>query len=94
MPSGWHGLLAGRVVPDHPTACEQAVPPQATRLTKRLRYFYNGYPARDSDLYDNLGAEMTVEFARPAYYTVNGDLLGPEMRVAVRKLRRISVIRG
>jgi hypothetical protein len=25
---------------------------------------------------------------------VNGDLLGPEMRVAVRKLRRISVIRG
>ena len=43
---------------------------------------------------DNIGAEMTVEFARPGYYTVNGDLLGPTMRVAVRKLRRISVIRG
>ena len=41
-----------------------------------------------------LAAELKVEFARPAYYTVNGDLLGPEMRVTVRRLRRISVIRG
>jgi diacylglycerol kinase family enzyme len=69
-------------------------PAKATRLSRHLRYFYRGYPARDPDLYDNLGAEMTVEFARPAYYTVNGDLLGPVMRIAVRKLRRISVIRG
>lgn len=69
-------------------------PAKATRLSRRLRQFYKGYPARDPDLYDNLGAEMTVEFARPGYYTVNGDLLGPTMRIAVRKLRRISVIRG
>lgn len=69
-------------------------PATATQLTRRLRYFYNGYPARDPDLYDNISAELKVEFARPAYYTVNGDLLGPVMRVAVRKLRRISVVRG
>jgi len=69
-------------------------PAKATRLTRRLRYFYRGFPARDPDLYDNIGAELTVEFARPGYYTVNGDLLGPAMRVAVRKLRRISLIRG
>ena len=30
----------------------------------------------------------------PAYYTVNGDLLGPVMRIALRRLRRITVIRG
>jgi len=69
-------------------------PAKATQLTRRLRYFYNGYPARDPDLYDNIAAELHVEFSRPAYYTVNGDLLGPEMRVNVRRLRRISVIRG
>jgi len=69
-------------------------PAKATRLTRRLRFFYKGFPARDPDLYDNLAAELKVEFARPAYYTVNGDLLGPEMRVTVRRLRRISVIRG
>jgi len=69
-------------------------PAKATQLTRRLRYFYKGYPARDPDLYDNIAAELHVEFARPAYYTVNGDLLGPEMRVDVRRLRRISVIRG
>ena len=69
-------------------------PARASRLIRRLPRFYRGHPARESALYDNLAAELTVEFARPAYYTVNGDLLGPVMRIALRRLRRISVIRG
>ena len=69
-------------------------PARATRLIRRLRRFYRGFPARDEQLYDNIAAEMHLEFARPGYYTVNGDLLGPVMRVTVRKLRRISIVRG
>jgi diacylglycerol kinase (ATP) len=69
-------------------------PAKASTLIRRLRLFHHGYPTREADLYDNLGAELSVEFARPAYYTVNGDLLGPVMRIALRRLRRITVIRG
>ena len=69
-------------------------PAKASRLTRRLGRFYRGYPAQDAELYDNIAAELNVEFARPSYYTVNGDLLGPVMRVVLRRLRRITVIRG
>ncbi|HZR83715.1 MAG TPA: diacylglycerol kinase family protein [Candidatus Binatia bacterium] len=69
-------------------------PAKGSRLARRLPRFYRGFPAQDPELYDNIGSELLVEFARPAYYTVNGDLLGPTMRIAVRKLRRITVIRG
>jgi diacylglycerol kinase family enzyme len=69
-------------------------PARASRLARRLRYFYRGFPVRDPGLYDNIAEEMHIEFARPSYYTVNGDLLGPVMRTDVRSLRRIAVIRG
>jgi diacylglycerol kinase family enzyme len=69
-------------------------PARATRLVRRLPRFYRGYPANDASLYDNIGAELEVEFARPSYYTVNGDLLGPVMRLRIERLRRITVIRG
>jgi diacylglycerol kinase (ATP) len=69
-------------------------PARGSRLTRRLGRFYRGHPAQDPGLYDNIAAELKVEFARPAYYTVNGDLLGPVMRVVLRRLRRITVIRG
>ena len=69
-------------------------PARATRLVRHLPRFYRGYPPCDPELYDNIGAELDVEFARPTYYTVNGDLLGPATRLRVRRLRRITVIRG
>ncbi len=69
-------------------------PARASRLIRRLARFYHGFPAQDPELYDNIGAELHVEFARPAYYTVNGDLLGPVMRIDLRRLRRIAVLRG
>lgn len=69
-------------------------PATAGRLIRSLPRFREGLPANDPQLYDNIAGEMEVEFARPAYYTVNGDLLGPVMRVRLRRLRRITVIRG
>lgn len=69
-------------------------PARAARLVRCLGRFYRGYPARDPGLYDNIAAELQVEFARPTYYTVNGDLLGPVMRIDLRRLRRIAVLRG
>jgi len=69
-------------------------PARATRLVRRLPRFYRGFPANDPELYDNVGASLEVEFARPTYYTVNGDLLGPAMRLRLSRLRRITVIRG
>jgi diacylglycerol kinase family enzyme len=69
-------------------------PAKASRLARHLGRFYRGFPTQDPEVYDNIGAELNVEFARPAYYTVNGDLLGPVMRITVSRLRRIAVIRG
>jgi diacylglycerol kinase family enzyme len=69
-------------------------PARAARLIRRLYRLHEGFPPEDPEVYDNIGADVHVEFARPAYYTVNGDLLGPVMRIDLRRFRRISVIRG
>ncbi|MBU6282699.1 hypothetical protein KGQ64_10695 [bacterium] len=69
-------------------------PARAMRLIRRLPRFRKGFPANDPQLYDNLAGEMQVEFARPSWYTVNGDLLGPVRRIELRRLRRITVVRG
>lgn len=69
-------------------------PARASRLIRNLPRFRRGLPANDPQLYDNVAGEMNVEFERPAWYTINGDLLGPVMRVSLRRLRRIQVIRG
>lgn len=69
-------------------------PARASALIGRLPRYWHGCPAEHPEMYDNLAAEMRIEFAEPTHYTVNGDLLGPVERLELRALRRIAVVRG
>jgi diacylglycerol kinase family enzyme len=63
-------------------------------VLKKLRRLRRGFPMEEPTLYDNLARRVTVRFARPAPYMVDGDLVAPVGELDVTAGPRITFIRG
>ena len=75
---GYFHLLAGRL--------------HAWQLVTRLRRIRRGWPLDVETLYDNLGRDVRVEFARPTHYMIDGDVLEAVSGLNVRSGPRLTII--
>lgn len=71
-----------------------AGPAKATELLGRLWRFFRGFPAGLDTLHDTMAREVTIEFAEPTSYTINGEVLGPVRELRLRPGPRVSFISG
>jgi len=71
-----------------------AGPATATQLLGRLARFFRGFPANLEQLHDTMAREVTVEFAEPTAYTINGELLDPVRVLKLGVGPRVSFISG
>ena len=66
--------------------------PRVTQLARRVPHLKAGWPMRVDGLYDNLAQRVSVEFATPTKYMVDGDVLEPVSRLTLAAGPRIDVI--
>ncbi len=71
-----------------------AGPSTPGQLLLRLGRFFRGNPARLDTLYDNMGRSLTIEFAEPQAFTINGDILEPVSLLRLEGGPRVAFIRG
>jgi diacylglycerol kinase family enzyme len=67
-------------------------PIPATRLIRRIVRIYRGFPTYEPLLCDNLGQRMVIQFFRPSYYMLDGDILPPQERLEIDVPRRVTLI--
>ena len=71
-----------------------AGPATATQLLRRLGRFFRGFPANLERLHDTMARDVTIEFAEPTAYTINGELLDPVRVLRLAPGPRVSFISG
>jgi len=71
-----------------------AGPASATELLGRIVRFFRGFPANLEQLHDTMAREVTIEFAEPTPYTINGELLDPVRVLKLGTGPRVSFISG
>jgi diacylglycerol kinase family enzyme len=64
------------------------------RLARKLVRFRRGLPLREPELYDNLARAVTIRFATPTWFMMDGDILEPVPEITIRTGPVISMIRG
>ncbi len=64
------------------------------RLARRIVRFRRGFPLEEPDFYDNLARSVSIRFAVPTRFMMDGDILEPASAVTVKTGPRISMIRG
>jgi len=64
------------------------------RLARRIVRFRRGFPLEEPDFYDNLARAVSIRFAVPTRFMMDGDILEPASAVTVKTGPRISMIRG
>src|SRR5262245_37906160 len=69
-------------------------PVAARRLVRRALRIYRGFPTNEPELYDNIGRQLVIRFARPTHIMLDGDILEPAERVEVDVPLRVELIRG
>jgi diacylglycerol kinase family enzyme len=69
-------------------------PVAARRLVRHVARIYRGFPTNEPQLYDNLGRQLVIRFARPTHIMLDGDILEPTERVEVDVPLRVELIRG
>ena len=77
---GYFHLLAGPSTPG--------------QLLGRLDRFFRGFPAGLETLHDTMARTVTIEFAEPTAYTINGELLEPVRKLELTPGPRVSFISG
>jgi diacylglycerol kinase family enzyme len=77
---GYFHLLAGPSTPG--------------QLFRRLHRFFRGFPAGIETLHDTIARTVTIEFAEPTAYTINGELLEPVRKLELTPGPRVSFISG
>jgi diacylglycerol kinase family enzyme len=66
----------------------------AWTFLRRFGRLRRGLPTGEGSLYDNLARDVTIRFARPAPYMVDGDILPSTHEVHVTTGPRLTMIRG
>lgn len=57
--------------------------PRVSQLARRVPHLKAGWPMRVDGLYDNLAQRVSVEFATPTKYMIDGDILEPVSRLTL-----------
>ena len=68
-------------------------PEDAEELVRYAVRVHRGFPTNDPLLYDSLCRRFAIRFARPAYYMLDGEVLGPADRLEVDVYRRLTFVR-
>jgi diacylglycerol kinase family enzyme len=68
-------------------------PVPARRLIRYASRVHRGYPTNEPLLYDNLCRRLTIWFAKPTHYMLDGDIVGPTDRLDVEVYRRLTFVR-
>jgi diacylglycerol kinase family enzyme len=63
-------------------------------LARKIVRFRRGFPLEEPDFYDNLAREVTIRFATPTGFMMDGDILDPVETLTIRTGPTISMIRG
>jgi len=63
-------------------------------LARKIVRFRRGFPLEEPDFYDNLAREVTIRFAAPTGFMMDGDILDPVETLTIRTGPTISMIRG
>jgi diacylglycerol kinase family enzyme len=64
------------------------------RLARKIVRFHRGFPLEEPDFYDNLAREVTIRFAIPTGFMMDGDVLDPVDHLTITTGPLISMIRG
>ena len=64
------------------------------RLARKIVRFRRGWPLEEPDFYDNLAREVTIRFAAPTRFMMDGDILDPVRALTINTGPVISMIRG
>jgi diacylglycerol kinase family enzyme len=64
------------------------------RLARKILRFRRGWPLLEPEFYDNLARVVTIRFATPTRFMMDGDILDPVQTLEIRTGPRISMIRG
>jgi diacylglycerol kinase family enzyme len=63
-------------------------------LARKIVRFRRGFPLEEPDFYDNLAREVTIRFAAPTRFMMDGDILDPVQALTIRTGPVLSMIRG
>ncbi|HEV7735689.1 MAG TPA: hypothetical protein VGR62_26175 [Candidatus Binatia bacterium] len=55
---------------------------------------YRGFPTGEPLLYDSIGKQLTIRFAKPTHIMLDGDILEPMDRLVIDVPLRVSLIQG
>jgi diacylglycerol kinase family enzyme len=69
-------------------------PIAARRLVRRAARVYRGFPTGEPDLYDNMGRQLSIRFARPTHIMLDGDILEPCDTCEVDVPFRVTLVGG
>ena len=64
------------------------------RLARKIIRFRRGFPLEEPEFYDNLARSVTIRFAVPTRFMMDGDILDPVPALALKTGPLISMIRG
>jgi len=64
------------------------------RLARKIVRFHRGFPLEEPEFYDNLARSVTIRFAAPTRFMMDGDILDPVPALVVKTGPLISMVRG
>ncbi len=63
-------------------------------LARKIVRFRRGFPLEEPEFYDNLARQVTIQFAAPTRFMMDGDILDPVQSLTIRTGAVLSMIRG
>jgi diacylglycerol kinase (ATP) len=64
------------------------------RLARKIVRFHRGFPLEEPDFYDNLARTVTIRFATPTGFMMDGDVLDPADTLTITTGPLLAMIRG
>ena len=63
-------------------------------LARKIVRFHRGFPLEEPDFYDNLARNVTIRFATPTGFMMDGDVLDPVDTLTITTGPLLAMIRG
>jgi len=64
------------------------------RLARKIVRFHRGFPLEEPDFYDNVARTVTIRFATPTGFMMDGDVLDPVDTLTITTGPPLAMIRG
>ena len=72
----------------------ELVPIGPLSLARKIVRFHRGFPLEEPDFYDNLARTVTIRFATPTGFMMDGDVLDPVETLTITTGPLLAMIRG